>query len=109
MSYQQPPGYMSYQQEYEVPEDEDDTCELELPSPLDLAHQVGVEGSNMLLEQGSGIGKNSVWFVMSYQQEYDVPEDEDGTCELELPSQLDLAHQVGFRFFHCSLVQVRVF
>jgi hypothetical protein len=25
-----------------VPEDEDDTCELELPSPLDLAHQVGV-------------------------------------------------------------------
>jgi hypothetical protein len=41
MSYQQPPGYVSYQQEYEVPEDEDDTCELELPSPLDLAHQVG--------------------------------------------------------------------
>jgi hypothetical protein len=41
MSYQQPPGYASYQQEYEVPEDEDDTCELELPSPLDLAHQVG--------------------------------------------------------------------
>jgi hypothetical protein len=40
MSYQQPPGYVSYQQEYEVPEDEDDTCELELPSPLDLAHQV---------------------------------------------------------------------
>ncbi|WIA40997.1 hypothetical protein OEZ86_004639 [Tetradesmus obliquus] len=39
MSYQQPPGYVSYQQEYEVPEDEDDTCELELPSPLDLAHQ----------------------------------------------------------------------
>jgi hypothetical protein len=24
-----------------VPEDEDDTCELELPSPLDLAPQVG--------------------------------------------------------------------
>ncbi|KAF6259213.1 vitamin B6 photo-protection and homoeostasis-domain-containing protein [Scenedesmus sp. NREL 46B-D3] len=39
MSYQQPAGYVSYQQEYEVPEDEDDTCELELPSPLDLAHQ----------------------------------------------------------------------
>jgi hypothetical protein len=34
------PTYMSYQQEYEVPEDEDDTCELQLPSPLDLAELV---------------------------------------------------------------------
>lgn len=40
MSYRQPPGYASYQQEYEVPEEEDDTCELQLPSPLELAAQV---------------------------------------------------------------------
>lgn len=42
MSYNSPPGYVSYQQEYEVPEEEDDTCELELPSPLELSAQVNV-------------------------------------------------------------------